>query len=217
MELTTTTGEVFDIYIAGPKGATKSVLIIHDWWGVLDYNREWATQFAQKGYRAMVIDLYDGYHPKDVKEAGEYMRSIDQEVANRKLYTALNFLQAPNRKIATLGWSFGGLQAQQAALQNPDKVDAVVLYYCRIIFDRQNVANLRGAVLAIFAETERTWPDKQVALEHVMSELDKPLVCYSYDADHGFANPESPRYDSEVTEEAWQATINFLNKQLGKK
>lgn len=214
MELTTTAGEVFDIYITGPEKATKSILIIHDWWGVLDYNREWANQFAQKGYRAMVIDLYGGYHPKDVKEAGEYMRSIDQEVANRKLHTALNYLQTSKRKIATLGWSFGGLQAQQAALHNPDKVSAVVLYYCRIIFDRQNVAKLRSAVLAIFAETERTWPDKQVALEHVMSELDKLLVCYSYDADHGFANPESPRYDSEVTEEAWRMTINFLDKYL---
>ena len=214
MELTTTAGEVFDTYVAGPEKATKSVLIIHDWWGILDYNREWADQFAQKGYRAMVIDLYDGYHPKDVKEAGEYMRGINQEIANRKLQTALDFLQASKRKVATLGWSFGGLQAQQATLHNPDKVDATVLFYCRIIFDRQNVVNLHGPVLAIFAETERTWPDKQVALEHVMSELDKTLVCYSYDADHGFANPDSPRYDSEVTEEAWQMTVSFLDKYL---
>jgi carboxymethylenebutenolidase len=212
MELTTTAGEVFNVYIVGAEEATKSVLIIHDWWGVLDYNREWANQFAQKGYRAMVIDLYKGYHPKNVKEAGEYMRSIDQEVANQKLQTALNFLKTPHCKVATLGWSFGGLQAQQATLKNPEKVDATVLYYCRIIFDRQNAINLRGAVLAIFAETERTWPDKQVALEHVMSELDKTLVCYSYDAGHGFANPDSPHYDSEVTEEAWQMTVNFLDE-----
>lgn len=214
MELTTAAGEVFNTYITGPEEATKGILIIHDWWGIRDYNQEWANLFAQKNYRAMVIDLYDGYHPKDVKEAGEYMRRIDQTSANRKLQTALLTLQAPDRKIAALGWSFGGLQTQQAILQNPDKVHAIVLYYCRIMFDRKNATQLQSPILAIFAETERTWPDKQVALEHVMSELGKTLVCYSYDADHGFANPESPRYDSEATEEAWQMTTAFLDKYL---
>lgn len=214
MQLTTLAGEVFDAYMTGPKESTKGVLIIHDWWGVLDYNREWADRFAQRGYRAMVVDLYEGYHPATIKEAGEFMRNINQEVASRKLQTALLNLQTPHCKIAALGWSFGGLQAQHLALQSPDKISATVIYYCRIILDRQNVRKLRGPVLAIFAETERTWPDKQVALEHIMIELEKPFECHNYDADHGFINPESPRYDHEAAESAWQVTVAFLDKHF---
>jgi len=214
MELTTSAGEVFNIYQVGPESATKAVLIIHDWWGMLDYNREWADQFAQQGYRAMVIDLYQGHHPADVKAAGEYMRNINQQANLQKLQTALIYLRSSCQKIAILGWSFGGLQAQHAALQFSESVDALVIYYCRIILDKKNIPLLKGPVLAIFAERERTWPDKQVSLELEMTEAGKHLTCQSYDADHGFVNPESPRYDNQVTEEAWQITLHFLNKYL---
>jgi len=214
MELTTPKGEVFNNYIVGPEQAHRAVLIIHDWWGILDYNHEWADQFAKLGYRAMVVDLYNGYHFADAKQASEYMHRLDQKLNNSKLETALRTLQAPNRKVAVLGWSFGGLQAQHAALQNPDIVNALVLFYSRIIVDKHNAATLNSPMLAMFSETERTWPDKQVALENVMSDANKILECHSYDADHGFVNPDSPRYDSEVTEEAWQVMMTFLDKNL---
>jgi len=55
---------------------------------------------------------------------------------------------------------------------------------------------------------------KILALENVMSDANKILECHSYDADHGFVNPDSPRYDSEVTEEAWQVMMTFLDKNL---
>jgi carboxymethylenebutenolidase len=214
MELTLPTGDVFKIYLTGPSDAKKGMLIIHDWWGMLEYNCQWADYFGNKGYRAMVIDLYEGHHPQDVKKAGEYMRSLNQNVNNSKLETALTALQASNRKVAVLGWSFGGLQAQHAALQNPEKVNALILFYCRIILDKRNVSRLNCPVLSIFSETERTWPDKQVSLEQVMSEGNKILQTQSYDADHGFVNPDSPRYDNEIAEETQQLTATFLDKYL---
>jgi len=214
MELTTPAGEVFNAYVTGPADAKRGVLILHDWWGMLDYNQECANYFKGLGYYAMAIDLYEGCHPSNTKEAGELMRSIDQETVNRKLHSALNFLKAPDRKLAVLGWSFGGLQAQHAAVNHPELVDALVLYYCRIAFDKQNVKNLRAPVLGIFAEAERAWPDKQVALENLMAGFDKILECHSYDADHGFANPDSARYDLDATEAAREVTLAFLDKYL---
>jgi carboxymethylenebutenolidase len=214
MQLITPAGEMFDTYVVGDENATKGILIIHDWWGLLAYNCEWADEFAKLGYRAMVIDLYEGHHPKDMKAAGSYMQNIDQARTNRKLKTALQSLQATDRKVAILGWSFGGLQAQHATLHFPELVHALVFFYCRVLLDHHNVKAMNAPTLAIFAETELTWPDKQAALEDVMAENGKILECYSYDADHGFAHPDSLRYDADATEDAWQMTINFLNKYL---
>ncbi len=214
MELATPAGEVFHNYVIGPEQATKAILIIHDWWGVLEYNRQWANEFAKQGYRVFVIDLYDGYHPPDTKAAGEYMRSLDQEMLKRKIQTALHALHAPNRKIAILGWSFGGLQAQQSSLQYPDLIHAIVIYYCRNLLNKNNAKQIKCPVLAIFAEAEKTWPDKQAELEYAMLEAAKILEFYSYDAGHGFINPDSPRYDGEATEEAWKVTLAFLEKYL---
>jgi len=212
MKLTTSTGETFDVYLAGSETANKAILILHDWWGLLDYNKAWAEHFAQHGYQSLVIDLYEGHHPNDSKAAGEYMRNLDQIVLDRKIAKALTYLQKPQRKIAILGWSFGGLQAQYAALNHSDSVDAIALYYCRIILTQQNVEKLNNcAVLGIFSETERTWPDKQVTLETILGETNNKFKCYSYEADHGFANPDSPRYDEDVTEEALQVTLQFLD------
>ena len=214
MELTTLEGEIFQTYLVGPEEATKAILIIHDWWGLSDYNRDWANQFANVGYRVMVIDLYNGHNPVAIKEAGEYMRNRDQKKNNGKIRAALTALQAPNRKIAVLGWSFGGVQTQHAVLQNPTIIDAIVFFYCRIILDKHNIKTINCPILAIFSETERTWPDKQVSLEHLTSEAHKILVCHSYDADHGFVYPESPRYDNDATEDARKVTIAFLDKYL---
>lgn len=215
MELTTPIGEIFQVDVFGSEGAMKAALLIHDWWGVLEYNHQWASELAKRGYRTMVIDLYDGHHPVDSKAAGEYMRSLNQEVLNRKLQTALLALRATPRKVAVLGWSFGGSQAQLVALQYPELVDATIFFYCRNVLNKHNAGIIRGPVLAFFSETERTWPDKQAELEYAMSEAGKTFELHSYDADHGFVNPERSRYDSEAAEESWRVTVAFLEKHLG--
>lgn len=212
MQLTTHENESFDVYLVGDENAERGVLILHDWWGMLDYNKDCADHFQDLKCQALVIDLYDGKHPQNTKEASEYTHSLDQDVLNRKISTALNYLKRDDRKIAVLGWSFGGLQAQYAAINFPDLVDVLVLYYCRIVLNKQNIDSLNVPVLAIFAETEPTWPDKQAALESLMSSADKVLECHSYDADHGFANPDGIRYDDVATEEAREVVLDFLNR-----
>lgn len=214
MLLVTSAGEEFEIHARGPASAERGLLILHDWWGVKPYNLEWAERFAARGYRAIVVDLYDGYNPKDAQEAGEMMRSIDQELAERKLLAALDYLKASQPRIAVLGWSFGGLQAQQATFLEPQTIVATVFYYCRIIDDPQLIASLQGAVLGIFSETERTWPEKQEKWQAAMSAAGKTYESHSYPADHGFVNPESPRFDPAATEQSWHVVADFLDRHL---
>jgi len=214
MQLTSRLGDPFDCYSAGDTSADNAILLIHDWWGVKPYNCEWADRLAALGYRALVIDLYDGEHPIDAQEAGEMMRNIDQEVADAKLLAALEYLNEAHRKVAVLGWSFGGLQAQYATLLDPQSVAATVFYYCRVISGEESVSTLQGPVLGIFSETERTWPEKQEKWIAAMDAAGKSYEFQSYNADHGFVNPESPRYDKDATDQSWQLTVDFLQRNL---
>lgn len=215
MALTTEQGESFESYETGPEDASQAVLILHDWWGLLDYNKICADSLGGNGFRALAIDLYDGYYPEDARAAGHYQHSLTQDELDQKISAALKHLHADGkRKVAVLGWSFGGVQAQQAALKYPQWVNAQVLYYCRLIINNQNVQELSGATLAIFAESERTWPDKQVMLEACLGEHGKDCQCLSFDAEHGFANPDSEAYEPEAEEQAWLAVIEFLKKSL---
>lgn len=216
MTLTTENGVAFDAIVVGPEDSDKAIMIIHDWWGMLPYNREWAERFAKLGYRAMVVDLYDGELASDAQEAGEMMRGIDQEVADRKLLRAMDYLKQGRRKLAVLGWSFGGRQALQATLLDPESIDATVLYYCRLVDDEEALRPINGPILAVFAEQERTWPEKMQHFAAAMSAAGKTLRTRSYNAGHGFVNPNSERYDAAAAADAWRATETFLQEALGK-
>lgn len=212
LTLQTDTNTSFQVYVSGEVAADKGILLLHDWWGVLDYNIEWADAFATQGYRALVIDLYDGYHPEDAQTAGEHMRNLDQTLANHKLQAALAYLHQTERNVAVLGWSLGGLQAQYAAVIAPEQVNALVFYYCRLLLDETNLAPLNAPILGIFSETERTWPEKQQKLQALAQKLDKTFESHSYNADHGFVNPTSPRFDAEATAQSKQVVETFLQQ-----
>ena len=212
--LTTEDGSAYSVYAAGPPDSRRGILILHEWWGVKAHNRQWAERFAALGYRALLVDLYDGRVTDDPQQAGEWMRDLDQQSADSKLLTALDSLEAPGRLIATYGCSFGGKQAMRASLLHPAAVAATVLAYCRMESNVQKLRTLQSPVLAIYAKQERTWPEKQHAFEAAMAEAGKVTESVVYDAAHGFTNPESPRYDAEAELDAWRVTLEFLDRQL---
>jgi len=210
MLLKTSDGSEFEVHLIGPETAKAGVLILHDWWGVLDYNKIWAERLAALGYRAMVVDLYDGERARTVEEAGEMMRALDQDLADSKLIAAVEFLRRSCAKVVTLGWSLGGRQAMQAALLMPEDVVATVLFYCRMVTDVKQLSQLGGPVLVFYAQQEQTFPAKMDNFTKAMAEAGKPVESVVYDAAHGFANPTSERHNPAATEEAWNKTCEFL-------
>ena len=216
IQLTTAGRQSFDVYTAGPEDANGAVMILHEWWGVMPHNRDWAERLAALDYRAIVVDLYNGRVTDDTEEAGSWMREIDQAVADEKLKVALAYLEAPDRRIVTYGCSFGGKQSMQATLLAPEKVTATIVVYCRMETDVEKLKTLRGPVLAIYAQQERNWPKKQEDFEVAMAFAGKDTEGVGYDAAHGFTNPSSPRYDAEADKAAWQTIIRFLELTLGR-
>ncbi len=216
IQLKTAGGQPFDVYAAGPDDAKGAVMILHEWWGVMPHNRDWADRLAELGYRAIVVDLYDGRLTEDAEQAGLWMREIDQAAADAKLNAALAYLEAPGRRIATYGCSFGGKEAMQATLLAPEKISATIVAYCRMETDVEKLKTLRGPVLAIYAQQERNWPQKQEDFEVAMAFAGKDTEGVGYDAAHGFTNPSSPRYDAEADKAAWETIVRFLELSLGK-
>jgi len=51
-------------------------------------------------------------------------------------------------------------------------------------------------------------------LETKLKEAGVNYEFYRYDADHGFGNETSERYDKEATKHAWQRSLDFLVKHL---
>ncbi|MES9869021.1 MAG: dienelactone hydrolase family protein [Sedimenticola sp.] len=215
IEIRTTDGIPFDIYTAGPEDAPRGVMILHEWWGVMPHNIDWANRLADEvGCQAIVVDLYDTRVTDDPEVASTWMREIDQALADAKLMAALEWLDRPGRKLATYGCSFGGKQSMQASLLAPGKISATAVAYCRMETDVGKLSTLQGPVLAIYAEQERTMPEKRENFEAAMKTAGKQAEAVSFDAAHGFTNPTSPRYDAEADKQAWAALVAFLQRTL---
>jgi carboxymethylenebutenolidase len=213
--LKTTRDRSFNAYITGNQTAESAVLILHEWWGVMPHNRQWADRLADLGHLAMVIDLYDGRTTDDPRLAAEMMRNIDQPNADQKLTAAIDYLYQPRRRIASYGCSFGGKESMQASLLAPDRISATILAYCRMETDVERLKRLSGPVLAIYAQQERNWPQKQKDFEAAMKTAGKVTESIGFDAAHGFSNPTSPRYNKEADKASWDCIVDFLQRYIG--
>lgn len=47
-----------------------------------------------------------------------------------------------------------------------------------------------------------------------MKAAGKKVYLHQYDADHGFANPSNPIYNSDATKDAYANTLEFLKARL---
>ncbi len=210
----TAEGKNFKAYAVGPKDAKRGILLIHEWWGLNDHIRGWADRFAGLGYRAIAVDLY-GKSATTPEDARALMQAVNQEDANARHKAVLAALKVPGRKLATIGWCFGGGQSLQASLAAPELVAATVIYYGPVIADPERLAFLKAPVLGIFAKRDTSITVEKVkAFEAAMKQANKPLELHFYDADHAFANPSGNRFNSEAAKAAWEVTRAFLDRHL---
>ena len=215
--LTTRLGKPFQAYESSPKPPTgRSVLLVHEWWGLTDHIKSIADQLALLGYDALAVDLYDGKSSSNPDEAGGLMKAVDPVQAEQKLEAALDYLARKSKKTAIIGWCFGGGWALKASLARPDLVDATIVYYGELVNEPEKLAKLRGPVLGIFAKRDGWITPKWVeAFDAALTKANIPHEIYSYDADHAFANPSNQHFDKEAYKDAWDKTLEFLKKNLG--
>lgn len=207
-------------YLARPEGTSKgAVIVIHEWWGLNDNIRNMTEQIAALGYTALAVDLYGGEVASDHEKARGLMEHAMSQPGPVKsnLQEAREFLVSNGaEKVAVLGWCFGGHWALQSALMMGDALDAVVIYYGRLITDQETLEAVDAPILGIFGEEDGGIPVESVkAFEASLDALGKDADIHIYEgADHAFANPSGERYDEEAAEDAWDKTRAFLQLHM---
>ena len=216
-------GKQVEGFLAMPfeaKGPYPGIIVIHEWWGLNDNVRSMARQLAAEGYAALAVDLYEGEYGEDRAAALALMKKSQGQRARleENLRQAHAFLKdAQNSpKIGTIGWCFGGGWSLATALLFPQEIDATVIYYGRLVTEKQALAPLRAPILGHFASEDKGIPLSSVrAFESALQELNKPVTIYVYEgADHAFANPSGTRYDAAAAQAAWKRTLAFLAAHL---
>ena len=208
-------------YLSEPKnGGGPGVVVIQEWWGLVDHIKDVCDRFAAEGFVALAPDLYHGKTTKSPDEAGKLMMAMRIDEAERDLGAAVDYLSTldstTSEKAGVVGFCMGGALALYTATKNP-KVGACVVFYGGHPKVKPDLPNLHAPVLGLYAEKDGfVTPALARDLERKIKDLGKQIDVNIYkDTDHAFFNDTRPEvYSAEAAADAWQRTIEFLRKHL---
>src|ERR1041384_2493629 len=119
-------------YLATPeKGSGPGLIVIQEWWGLVDHIRDVCDRFAAEGFVALAPDLYHGEAATEPDEAGKLMMALNIEQAAKDMAGAVAKVQEASgrEKVGVTGFCMGGGLALVLACQQPDAVAASVPWY----------------------------------------------------------------------------------------
>jgi len=211
-------------YLAVPEGdgPFPSVILIHEWNGVVDRIRETADAMAAEGYVALAADLYQGRTGANAEENMALVQETmaDQDAVITNLNAAASFLRERGDvtgKIATMGWCFGGGVALSYAIGGENH-DGTAIFYGRLVTDPAQLAAVNHEVFGTFAGLDEGIPIDQVnEFVEALRAAGIPNDVHIYDdVNHGFWLRVDARPDVRTAPatDAWTRLKAYLERVL---
>lgn len=208
-------------YLAVPaKGTGPGVIVIQEWWGLVDHIKTLADRFAAEGFVALAPDLYHGERTTSPDQAGKLLMALNIDQAGKDMRGAAAYLRASGllkpAKVGILGFCMGGQLALYAAQEHPDVIDAAVDFYG--IHPKVEIvpAKVKVPVLGHFATRDKSVPlDAVRAMAAAVGKHGVTFEVHEYEADHAFFNDTRPQvYDAAAAALAFTRTLAFLRNAL---
>lgn len=209
-------------YLAAPgsPGSHPALVVIQEWWGLNDWVKEQAREFAEHGYVALAPDLYHGRVATGPAQARKLAQSLPRDRAIRDLKAAYDYLASmpdvERNKIGSIGWCMGGGYSLQLAIHEP-RLAACVVNYGSLVTDPALIERIKAPMLGNFGADDRGIPPSTVhAFEKAMQAAGKKFDAKIYDgAGHAFENPDNKAgYRPEASKDAKARTLAFFNRTL---
>jgi carboxymethylenebutenolidase len=214
-------GRAADGYLALPPSDRGSgVIVVQEWWGLVDHIKDLTERFAREGFVALAPDLYRGEKTKSPDQAGKLLMALNIAETAKDLRGAATYLRSraevQPKRVAVVGFCMGGQLALFGACAHPDVIDATVDFYGIHPKVDPDVSKLSGPVLAHFGRRDKSVNEQTArALVDRIKGAGKTVETYFYDAGHAFFNDQRPEvYDSQSAELAWKRTLEFLRRAL---
>ncbi|HUO41038.1 MAG TPA: dienelactone hydrolase family protein [Mycobacterium sp.] len=201
-----------------PRGG---VLVIHENVGLNDWVRSVAGRFAGAGYSALAIDLLseEGGTAKftDPAQATAALNNAPPGRFVADLKSGVDELQrrVPGKKVAAVGFCFGGGLVWQLLAAGEPQLAAAVPFYGPLP-PNPDFSGSKAAVLAFYGALDNRVTSTKDAAQ---AALDKAglvnQIVVEPDANHAFFHDGGPRYDAAAATDAWGKTLDWLAKYVG--
>jgi carboxymethylenebutenolidase len=211
-------------YVAYPERKTKApaVIVIHEIFGLTDWEPSVVDRLAKEGYVAIVPDLLSSKHgksPADADSGRKLIGELEPERITADLdatYAYVNALPAVEKDhIGTIGFCWGGGQSFRYATNNPNLRAVVVCYGPPP--DTAAMRRIQAPVLGVYGENDERI---DATLPTVVAAMQSDGKTFNHEVypgtGHGFLKPGRQGSDGPQVERAWKRILEFYRARLGK-
>lgn len=220
--------EGFFCYDAARSGPLPAVLISHAWAGRDEFVERKARRLAWHGYAAFALDMYGkgrrGRNPDENRTLMQPLvadRALLAERINLALTTVRQQPQVDARRVAAMGFCFGGLCALDLARSGAD-VRGVVSVHGLLKPNGLAPQAVTARVLMLHGYDDPLAPPDEVlavAKEFTAAGADWQLHAYGH-TQHAFTNPQAGDathgllYNEVADRRSWHTLLQFLEEVL---
>lgn len=216
----------YDKARAAPRPA---VLVVHDWSGRNEFACNKAKLLAEMGYVGFAVDLYgDGRLGSTIEEKQALMNPLisNQVLLRRRMQAGLAAVctmpEVDNKRVAIIGFCFGGLCALELARSGAD-LKGVVSFH-GLLHKPGNLKSepIKAKILALHGyDDPMVQPDMVHAFCKEMTEANVDWQMHMYGhIQHAFTNPLAHDtqlgtiYNAVAAQRSWETMISFLQEIL---
>ena len=204
-------------YWAQPQsGAGKGVLVLHAWWGLTPFFKEFCDRLTTKGLVVLAPDLYHGATASTIQEAYKLRSKLKRATVAKEITEAAEHLclscGMSRQGIGLVGFSLGGHWALWLAEQTTVRVAATVIFYATRTGD---YAASSSAFQFHLAETDDFVAASGVKkLQKGLKAAGKEAEFYTYPGTTHwfFESDRAGAYNPQAADLAWNRAVGFLKK-----
>jgi carboxymethylenebutenolidase len=227
-------------YVAGEENNRAGVILIHEVWGLNKNIRNLTDRLAAEGYLVLAPDLIsqtgitekidqsilaEAANPATRDEAQKKMRAIMSPIRSEefgretveRLKICFNYLKQEYglKKIAVMGFCFGGTYSYSLAANEPD-IAASVPFYGHAPENEEELAKISCPIMAFYGEKDTALVQDLPRLQMSMKKFNKDFRSKVYpNTGHAFMNDTNPTtYNKEAADDAWKEALQFLKIHL---
>lgn len=200
------------------KEKLPGIIVVHENRGLNPYVEDVGRRAAVDGFISLAPDALSplGGYPGNDDDGRALQKQRDKFEMLEDFIAAYEYLMGHencNGKVGVVGFCFGGWISNMMAVRIPS-LPAAVPFYGRQPND-EDAAKIKTPLLLQYGELDKRVNEGWPAYEKVLISNDIEFQAYFYkNANHGFHNNTTPRYEASAANLAWKRTIDFFKKHL---
>jgi carboxymethylenebutenolidase len=217
-------GDTCDGYLAVPEsGSGAGVVVIQEWWGLVDHVKALADRFAAEGYVALAPDFFHGASTTEPDEAMRLLMGLAMDRAAKDIGGAARYLtgrdDVTSRGIGCVGFCMGGSLALWSATLSDD-IRVAIGFYPAVPWEKMapEWSNYGGKQAMIHASEEDGTSDAD-GIQQAKKGIEQAggdVEVYDYPGTHhAFVNDTRPEvYNAHAADTAMRRTLELLSSRL---